>query len=115
VVGGIAEPAPAVEPAPVLRIGGFLKEPRKIKHVDPSYPQIASDAGIQGLIILEAVIDETGHVVDARVLRGVPLLDAAALEAVRQWVYLPTLLNGVPRRVVLTATVNFRLRRPPGE
>jgi TonB family protein len=63
------------------------------------------------MVIVEATIDPTGHVANATVLRGVPLLDEAALEAVRKWVYTPTLLNGVPTPLIMTVTVTFRLQR----
>ena len=65
---------------------------------------------MQGVVIIEATIGPTGAVQDARILRSIPLLDAAALEAVRQWEYRPTLLNGVPVAVLMTITVNFTLR-----
>ena len=78
---------------------------------EPVYPQTARDAGVQGVVILEIVIGEDGAVANARVLRSIPLLDQAALDAVRQWRYEPTLLNGVPTSVIMTATVNFSL--PP--
>ena len=64
-------------------------------------------AGARGIVILEATIARDGTVKDARVLRSVPLLDEAALTAVRQWVFTPTLLNGVPVEVIMTVTVNF--------
>jgi protein TonB len=65
---------------------------------------------VTGLVIVEAVIGIDGRVTDARVLRSAPLLDEAALTAVRQWRYRPTLLGGVPVAVVLTVTVNFTLK-----
>jgi TonB family protein len=92
-----------------LRVGGAIQEPRKLKNVFPVYPQEARDAGIQGMVILEAVIDEGGNVVDARVIRSVPMLDEAALSAVRQWKYTPPTLDGVPKTVIMTVTVNFTL------
>jgi periplasmic protein TonB len=61
------------------------------------------------VVILECVVDTLGHVQEARVLRGIPLLDEAALAAVRQWVYSTTLVDGVPVPVVMTVTVTFRL------
>ena len=66
-------------------------------------------AGVQGIVIIEATIDPRGRVVNATVLRGVPVLDEAALDAVRKWVYTPTLLNGVPTPIIMTVTVRFRL------
>jgi TonB family protein len=90
-----------------VRIGGSIKAPRKVHDVRPAYPAEAAAAGIQGLVIIEAVIGKDGSVTDARIVRTAPLLDEAALDAVRQWVFTPTLLNGVPVEVVMTVTVNF--------
>ena len=84
-----------------------LRPPIKIKEVAPVYPAIARSAGVQGEVVIEATIDEEGNVADARVVKSVPLLDQAALEAVQQWRYQPSLLNGVPTAVVTTVTVKF--------
>jgi protein TonB len=65
---------------------------------------------VQGIVIVQATIGVDGAVVDATVLRSVPLLDQAAVDAVRQWRYTPTSLNGKPVAVVMTVTVNFQLR-----
>ena len=110
VVGGISRrrPRPRRPQAPV-RVGGDIKEPKKIKDVKPVYPQIAQTAKVQGIVIIEATIGKDGSVKDAKVLRSVPLLDQAALDAVRQWKFTPTLLNGEPVEVVMTVTVNFTL------
>lgn len=94
--------------APV-RVGGDVKEPKKIKHVAPVYPDAALSARVQGVVILEAIIDPNGNVSDARVLRSIPILDQAALDAVMQWQFTPTLLNGNPVSVIMTVTVNFSL------
>jgi periplasmic protein TonB len=94
--------------APV-RVGGDIKEPKKIKHVAPVYPDIAQASRVQGVVILEAIIDPNGNVSDARVLRSIALLDQAALDAVMQWQFTPTLLNGNPVSVIMTVTVNFSL------
>jgi protein TonB len=116
VVGGIpggvpAEaPPPPPPPPPPVRVGGAIQAPKKIKDQNPTYPPIAQSARVQGVVILEATIGPDGRVQDVRVLRSIPLLDAAAIEAVRQWVYTPTLLNGVPVPVIMTVTVNFTLR-----
>jgi protein TonB len=110
IVGGLAEPPPA--PAAPVRIGGDIREPRKVRHVAPVYPQTARDARVQGLVILECVISPRGEVADVRVLRGVPLLTEAAVEAVRHWTYTPTLVGGVPVSVVMTVTVQFNLGVP---
>jgi protein TonB len=109
VVGGIAPPPPPPPPAAPVRVGGDIKEPKKIKDQKPVYPQIAQTAKVQGIVIIEATIGKDGSVKDAKVLRSVPLLDQAALDAVRQWKFTPTLLNNVPVEVVMTVTVNFTL------
>ena len=70
----------------------------KVKDVKPVYPPIAQSARVQGVVIVEAIIDADGKVADARVLRSIPLLDQAALDAVQQWEFTPTLLNGMPQR-----------------
>jgi TonB family protein len=92
-----------------VRVGGTIKEPRKLKNVNPSYPEIAKQARVQGVVILECTIGSDGRVQEVKVLRGIPLLDDAAVDAVRQWVYTPTLLNGVPVPVIMTVTVHFKL------
>jgi protein TonB len=102
-------PTPAPVPPRPVPVGGRIKEPAKIHHVPPMYPVIAQQSKVQGVVILEAVISEDGAVESLRVLRSQPLLDAAALEAVRQWRFTPTLLNGQPVPVVMTVTVNFSL------
>ena len=71
---------------------------------------IAQITKVQGIVIVEATIGPNGKVQDAKVLRSHPLLEAAALDAVRQWEFTPTLLNGSPVSVVMTVTVDFRLR-----
>jgi TonB family protein len=95
--------------APV-RIGGNIKPPVKVKDVRPAYPPDAFASRVQGVIILEAVIDASGRVREASILRSIPMLDEAALEAVRQWEFTPTLLNGAPVPVIMTVTVNFTLQ-----
>jgi TonB family protein len=92
-----------------VRVGGDIKEPKKIRHVAPVYPDVAQQARVQGVVILEAMIDGAGDVIDANVLRSVALLDQAAVDAVRQWKFTPTLVNGVPVNVIMTVTVNFTL------
>jgi TonB family protein len=93
--------------APV-RVGGNVRAPAKIVDVAPVLPESARKAGIHGVVILELTIGTDGAVTNARVLRSIPLLDAAALEAVRQWRFEPTSLNGQPVPVILTATVPFQ-------
>ncbi len=101
----------AVEPPPApVRVGGSIAAPAKIVSVAPEYPAIARAARISGVVILEATIGEDGRVRDVHVLRSIPLLDQAAIDAVRQWLFTPTLLNGQPVPVVMTVTVDFALR-----
>src|SRR4030095_10939001 len=90
-----------------VRIGGQIKPPTKIKDVQPVYPAIAKSARVGGVVTIEATIGPAGNVIDATVVRSIPLLDQAALDAVQQWEYTPTLLNGVPVPVLVTVTINF--------
>ena len=109
---GLAPPpqAPRVAPPPTpIRVGSVLRAPQKVHHVAPSYPPIAQQAKISGVVIVEALIAEDGSVRDVKVLRSVPLLDTAATDAVRQWRFTPTLLNGVPVQVIMSVTVTFTL------
>lgn len=103
-------PAPPVPPARPVRLSAY-EMPRKVHDVAPIYPPIAQRAGVEGVVIIEAVIAVDGSVRDARVLRSVALLDRAALDAVKQWRYAPTRLNGVAVPVIVTVTVQFRLQR----
>jgi TonB family protein len=98
--------------AKAVRVGGNVKLPTKIKDVKPFYPSEALQARVQGVVIFEVVIDETGKVAEARVLRSIALLDQAADTAVRQWEFTPTLLNGAPVPVIMTVTVQFNLPSP---
>jgi protein TonB len=104
-------PPPPAPPQPPLRIGGTIRSPQKVRGADPVYPPIAQSARIQGIVIIEATIGADGRVVNARILRSVPMLDQAAIDAVRQWEYTPTMLNGVPVPVIMTVTVQFTLSR----
>jgi TonB family protein len=112
--GGTADALlPALErrAAPLrARTGGVIREPRKVRHVAPEYPALAVAARVQGRVVLDCVIDEDGRVSSVTVLKPQPLLEAAAVDAVRQWRYVPTLLNGTRVSVLLTVTVDFRLR-----
>jgi protein TonB len=97
------------EAAPV-RVVGEVRMPRLLKRVEPDYPEIARQARVQGTVILEATTDIYGRVVSVKVLRSVPLLDEAAVDAVRLWVYEPMVINGRPRGVTFTVTVRFELK-----
>ena len=105
-------PLPPAPPAPkqVYRVGGDIRPPQKIRDVAPRYPSIAQASRVEGIVILEALISEDGSVQNVKVLRGKPLLDQAAVDAVRQWLFTKPLLNGEPVPVVMTVTVSFSLR-----
>ncbi len=106
-----AQPATAEVPGTadengVYRVGGAIEPPRRSDV--PQYPPQARAAGIQGVVITEIVVDTTGHVTDARVVQSIPLLDDAALEAVRKWQFAPTVVNGQAVPVRMNISVNFR-------
>jgi protein TonB len=121
VLGGVPQPEATPPPPPPtptpeppkptgpVRVGGQIKAPTKVANAPPVYPDIAKQARVQGAVVLEATISPSGDVTNVKVVRGIPLLNEAAVEAVRQWRYTPTLLNGVPVPVIMTVTVNFRL------
>ena len=102
-------PPPARPVQKVVHVGGRVKAPRQTYSVNPPYPLLAHDAHIWGTVVVEAVIDEHGNVVQARVVSGHPLLIDAALKAVVQWKYEPTTLNGQPVSVELQVQVHFNL------
>jgi len=93
-----------------VRVGGDVREPRRTRNVEPIYPADALAAGVQGDVTIEAILDRVGTVRDARVVTGHPLLDEAALGAVRQWLYTPAKLNGSPIEVAITVTIVFKTR-----
>jgi TonB family protein len=125
-VSGVPPPPPPPPSAPIatppcdrnvsatlqapVRVGGNIRPPTKVHDARPVYPIEAQDARVQGVVIVEATIDESGRVVQACVLRSIPMLDEAALQAVGQWEFTPTLLNGNPVPVIMTVTVNFTLQ-----
>jgi len=102
-VGRPAEP-------PILAVGE-VRPPRLVRRVEPVYPEVAIMAHIEGVAILEATTDIYGRVIAVRVLRSLPLLDQAAIDAVRQWVYEPLMVNGRPRPVIFTVTIRFVLKK----
>lgn len=107
VVAGLPE-----APPPPVRVGGPIPTPALLLRVEPTYPNAAKLVGLQGVVILEATVDEHGRVTAASVLRsGTNLLDQAALEAVRQWRYEPLLFHGQPHPFQLTVTISFSLER----
>lgn len=99
-------------PPPVVIVqGGKVRPPRLIERVEPIYPPLARQAGIEGDVLLEALLGTDGRVEQVRVVGGRPLLATSAQAAVEQWRYEPTHLNGRPVAVLLRVTVQFRLRR----
>jgi protein TonB len=98
-----------VDAQKVVRVGGEVRAPTRVKNVNPVYPEEAKAAGVSGVVIVEIRIGTRGSVAEARVVRSVPLLDQAALDAIYQWEYEPTMLNGEPVDVLMTVTVNFTL------
>ena len=93
--------------AAAVKVGGGIKPPTKIKDVTPVYPEIAKSARVSGAVVIEATIGADGKVIDTKVVRSIPLLDQAAVDAVQQWEYTPALLNGAPVPVLMTVTINF--------
>jgi periplasmic protein TonB len=112
--GGFVPPVGGLLPAPTaqapLRPGGDVREPRKLRAAPPAYPPLAVKTHIQGDVTLECVINTQGRVTEATIVSGSPLLTAAARDAVMQWVYTPTLLNGTPVPILLRVSVQFRLQ-----
>jgi periplasmic protein TonB len=115
IIGGTGPATAAVPPPPppavkrIVRIGGNLKPPKQIYYEAPVYPVIAKQAQVQGTVVIEAVIDEHGNVVQAQAVSGPPLLIPAALQTVLKWKYEPTYLNGQPVSVQMHVQVNFVL------
>jgi TonB family protein len=100
--------APSRQIGPI-RVGGAIRPPKKIVHVAPVYPEEAKAAGIQGIVALDIVIDKEGSVTSVQVVRSIPELDQAAIDAVEQWHFETTLLNGEPVEVEMDVVVRFTL------
>jgi periplasmic protein TonB len=114
IIGGAAKsvfasPAPPPPTKRIVQVGGQVKPPRALLQSDPVYPPIARATHVQGTVRIEAIIDEEGNVVQAHVIDGPALLLASALQAVTQWKYQPTLLNGQPVSIQMTVYVNYHL------
>jgi periplasmic protein TonB len=109
VIDAPPQAAPPPEPREAIHVGGDIRPPVKLRYVAPVYPRIALEARLEAVVILEAVIADDGAVDAVKVLRGHPLLNQAAIDAVKQWQFTPTLLNGQPVPVVMTVTVSFSL------
>ena len=95
-----------------VRVGDAtgIAPPKKVIDVRPIYPAAAREARIQGVVVMDIAVDPAGRVSAAKILRSVPELDQAAVDAVKQWEFTPTLKNGTPVGVVMTVTVNFTLQ-----
>src|SRR5467141_3115533 len=114
IIGGTGASVPIPPPPPpaakrIIRVGSNIKAPRQVYSVQPDYPILAKQTHVSGTVVVTAVLDEHGNVVGARALSGHPLLIPAALKAVLQWKYEPTLLNGTPVAVEMEVTVHFNL------
>jgi protein TonB len=105
----LSVPPPPEEQKP-RRVGGDIKPPERTIYKSPQYPPAAQAARIEGTVTLEAIIDAEGVVQNVKVLGSVPLLDRAAVEAVQQWRYTPTRLNGVAIPIIMTVRVTFTLK-----
>jgi protein TonB len=112
VVDGVpaADAAPAPEAAGPYRVGTAIKPPRKLRDVRPAYPLDALASQTHGNVVIEATIGVDGKVERATVVRSIATLDQAALDAVRQWEYAPSMLNGVAVAVVMMIVVNFTIQ-----
>jgi protein TonB len=102
-----AIPQPTAPPPGPVRIGGQIKPPRLIFSALPIYPSVAKQAGIEGDVVVDASIDKTGHVVATKVIAGPLMLRQAAVDALRQWKYEPSLLNGEPIAMQTRVTIRF--------
>ena len=119
IIGSVPQAAPPPPPVKVvekkeatpqrIRVGGNVQAAMAVRAPKPAYPQLAKQARIQGVVRLNAVIGKDGTIQDLKAASGHPLLVPAALEAVKQWLYKPTLLNGEPVEVVTVIDVNFTL------
>ena len=118
ILGGLPPEVVAPPPSPpppaaprVVRVGGKVEAPALLRRVEPNYPDLAVRAHIQGVVILEAVVDEAGQVAEVTLLRSVhPIIDREAIAALRQWRYSPLQLNGIPVKFALTVTLSFYLQ-----
>jgi protein TonB len=114
ILGQMGHVIPPPPPKPVThrgpyRVGGKVREPRIIRQVQPMYPILAREAQVQGDVVIDSVIDAAGNVTEMKLVSGHPLLVQAAFDAVEQWKYQPTLLNGTPVAIEMQITVHFRL------
>ena len=98
-----------VLPRGVLKVGDAVKTPRRLVNAAPTYPQDAINEKVQGVVVLDVIVDAEGVPSDVQVVQSIPMLDAAAIEAVKKWRYEPTLMNGVAVPIAMTVSLNFSL------
>jgi len=107
----VPEAPPAPEPSGPIFVTGDVQKPEKISDVQPQYTEIARKARIQGVVILQTIIDKEGNITDIKALKGLPMgLTESAIDAVGQWKFKPATLNGKPVAVYFNLTVNFQLQ-----
>jgi protein TonB len=111
VIGGMGTAPPKPKPTGPIRVGGNVQAARIVNRVQPVYPPLARQTRISGTVRLHAIISKDGTIQQLEVISGHPLLQQAALDAVRQWRYQPTLLNGEPVEVDTTIDVIFSLNQ----
>jgi TonB family protein len=108
---GIPDGPPPTEPDGPILVGGDVKPPERVFAPQPTYTEIARKARIQGVVIVQAIIDKQGNVTNVKVLKGLPMgLEEAAVDAMKQWKFKPATLNGRPVTVYYNLTVNFKLQ-----
>lgn len=111
IVFGIPEAPPVAEPEGPIHVGGDVKAPVKVQAPQPQYTEIARKARVQGVVIVQAIIDKGGNVTNVKVLKGLPMgLEEEAVKAIKRWKFEPATLNGKPVDVYYNLTVNFRLQ-----
>ena len=105
------DPTPEKPRREPVRVGGGIKAPKIVFEFKPAYPPAARQQAVQGLVLMEITVNEKGEVWGARVVRGEPLLQDAALKAVRRWRFSPALLDGIPVPVLCFVELEFALDR----